>query len=94
MKGSKGWHYAPDEKTFAYVKGRKYAPKDYESIKEKWSELYTDLDAVYDLHILVDVTDLAPYVTWGTNPSMVFGSMRNCQKSMMQMMKERFLIWD
>ncbi|PEC57446.1 aconitase family protein, partial [Bacillus wiedmannii] len=60
--GAKAGIIAPDEKTVAYVKGRKYAPKDYESIKKKWSELYTDLDAVYDLHILVDVTDLAPYV--------------------------------
>ena len=57
-------------KTFAYVKGRKYAPRDYETFEKKWFELYTDADAIYDLHISIDVTDLAPYVTWGTNPSM------------------------
>ena len=57
-------------KTVAYVKGRKYAPRDYETFEKKWFELYTDADAIYDLHISIDVTDLAPYVTWGTNPSM------------------------
>lgn len=68
--GAKAGIIAPDEKTFSYVKGREYAPKDYETFTGKWSELYTDSDAIYDLHISVDVTDLAPYVTWGTNPSM------------------------
>ncbi len=68
--GAKAGIIAPDEKTFSYVKGRKYAPKDYESFTEKCSELYTDSDAIYDLHISIDVTSLAPYVTWGTNPSM------------------------
>ncbi|ABS21451.1 3-isopropylmalate dehydratase large subunit [Bacillus cytotoxicus] len=68
--GAKAGIIAPDEKTFAYVKGRKYAPKDFERAVEKWSELYTDSDAVYDMHISIDVSKLAPYVTWGTNPSM------------------------
>ncbi|WP_439020145.1 3-isopropylmalate dehydratase large subunit [Bacillus thuringiensis] len=68
--GAKAGIIAPDEKTFSYVKGREYAPKDYGSIKGKWSELYTDSDAIYDLHISIDVSGLAPYVTWGTNPSM------------------------
>lgn len=68
--GAKAGIIAPDDKTFAYVKGRKYAPKDYEIFEKKWSEFYTDSDAIYDLHISIDVTDLAPYVTWGTNPSM------------------------
>ena len=70
-------------KTVAYVKGRKYAPKDYETFEKKWSELYTDADAMYDLHISIDVTDLAPYVTWEQIRVWEFVLMRNCQKSMM-----------
>ncbi|MRB67735.1 3-isopropylmalate dehydratase large subunit, partial [Bacillus thuringiensis] len=40
--GAKAGIIAPDEKTFAYVKGRKYAPRDYETFEKKWFELYTD----------------------------------------------------
>ena len=57
--------------------------RDYETFEKKWFELYTDADAIYDLHISIDVTDLAPYVTWGTNPVWEFVLMRNCQKNMM-----------
>jgi 3-isopropylmalate/(R)-2-methylmalate dehydratase large subunit len=62
----------PDETTFAYLKGREYAPKREEWVrsKEEWKELYTDEDAVYDLTATLNLTHLAPYVTWGTNPGM------------------------
>lgn len=62
----------PDETTFAYLKGREYAPKGEEWVrsKEEWKELYTDEDAVYDLTATLNLTHLAPYVTWGTNPGM------------------------
>ncbi|MDC2866045.1 3-isopropylmalate dehydratase large subunit [Bacillus sp. BP-3] len=68
--GAKAGMIAPDETTFAYVRGRQYAPKEFEQAVENWRELYTDEDAMYDVVITVDVTNLAPYVTWGTNPGM------------------------
>ncbi|MFX3659573.1 MAG: 3-isopropylmalate dehydratase large subunit [Ectobacillus sp.] len=68
--GAKAGLIAPDETTFSYVKGRPYAPKEFEAVVEDWKMLYTDSDAVYDRHVSVDVSDLAPYVTWGTNPGM------------------------
>ncbi|PGE99020.1 3-isopropylmalate dehydratase large subunit [Bacillus pseudomycoides] len=68
--GAKAGIIAPDEKTFAYVKGREYAPEEFDLAVANWREFYTEPDAIYDTYILVDVAELAPYVTWGTNPSM------------------------
>jgi 3-isopropylmalate/(R)-2-methylmalate dehydratase large subunit len=65
----------PDETTFAYLQGRDYAPKgeEWARSKEEWKELYTDEDAVYDQTATLNLTDLAPQVTWGTNPGMGVG---------------------
>ncbi|MCH4169241.1 MAG: 3-isopropylmalate dehydratase large subunit [Streptococcaceae bacterium] len=60
----------PDEKTYAYVKGREFAPKDYDAAVADWRTLPSDPDAVYDKVITIDVSKLAPMVTWGTNPEM------------------------
>lgn len=60
----------PDEKTYAYVKGREFAPKDYDAAVADWRTLPSDLDATYDKVITIDVSKLAPMVTWGTNPEM------------------------
>lgn len=60
----------PDEKTFDYVKGRPQAPKDLPAAIADWKTLVSDKDAVYDKVLRVDVSDLAPMVTWGTNPGM------------------------
>jgi 3-isopropylmalate/(R)-2-methylmalate dehydratase large subunit len=68
--GAKAGLIAPDETTFAYVKGRPFAPENFEKAVEDWKTLFTDEDAVYDRHVTVDVSNLAPYVTWGTNPGM------------------------
>ena len=68
--GAKAGLVAPDETTFKYVAGRKYAPKDMEKAISVWRELYTDEDAIYDKQIELDVSDLAPMITWGTNPGM------------------------
>lgn len=66
----------PDEKTYAYVKGREYAPKDFESAIADWQTLISDTDADYDQVLTLDVSQLAPMVTWGTNPGqgIEFGS--------------------
>ena len=61
---------APDETTFAYIKGRKYAPKNFDQAVQVWKELASDEDAVYDTVIEIDGSDIEPMVSWGTNPSM------------------------
>lgn len=68
--GAKMGLIRPDEKTFAYVQGREYAPKDFQKAIVDWQTLYTDEDAKYDRLLTLDATQLAPYVTWGTNPEM------------------------
>ena len=68
--GARAGMVAPDETTFAYVKGRPHAPQgaDWNAAVEAWRELRTDDDAVFDEEITIDATTLTPYVTWGTNP--------------------------
>lgn len=68
--GAKMGMMAPDERTFDYVAGREYAPEDMAKAISYWQTFYTDEDAVYDKLLTVDVSDLAPQVTWGTNPEM------------------------
>lgn len=68
--GAKVGLMAPDETTYAYLNGREYAPENFAEAEAFWRTLYTDLDANYDQLIVLDVTELAPYVTWGTNPEM------------------------
>ncbi|MBV1698102.1 MAG: 3-isopropylmalate dehydratase large subunit [Hyphomicrobiales bacterium] len=61
---------APDSTTFAYLKGRPYAPKgpDFEAAIEAWSSLRSDPDAAFDLDVTLDAAAVAPIVTWGTSP--------------------------
>jgi 3-isopropylmalate/(R)-2-methylmalate dehydratase large subunit len=64
---------APDEKTFAYLKGRRFVPKGeaWDLAVEQWSSLVSDTGAVFDRELTIDATKLAPSVTWGTSPGMV-----------------------
>jgi 3-isopropylmalate/(R)-2-methylmalate dehydratase large subunit len=61
---------APDETTFAYLKGRPFAPQGtaFEDAVREWRDLASDTGAVYDREVTVDVSRLAPMVTWGTSP--------------------------
>lgn len=68
--GAKAGLVAPDETTFSYVKGRKYAPENIDQAIQVWKELVSDEDAVYDTVIEIDGNDIEPMVSWGTNPSM------------------------
>lgn len=68
--GAKMGMMAPDETTYAYVNGREYAPTNMAAKMSEWQTLYTDEDAVFDKLIELDVANLVPYVTWGTNPEM------------------------
>ncbi len=68
--GAKAGMMAPDETTFAYLKGRPHAPEgaDWDAAVEFWKSLYTDADAVFDREVDIDAATLTPFVTWGTNP--------------------------
>jgi 3-isopropylmalate/(R)-2-methylmalate dehydratase large subunit len=70
--GARGGLIAPDETTFNYIKGRKFAPqgKAYDEAVEKWRLLKTDEGAQYDLVLKYDAADIAPMITYGTNPGM------------------------
>jgi 3-isopropylmalate/(R)-2-methylmalate dehydratase large subunit len=68
--GAKAGMVAPDETTFAYLKGRPHAPAgdDWDAAVEYWKTLYTDEDAVFDVEVDLNADLLTPFVTWGTNP--------------------------
>jgi 3-isopropylmalate/(R)-2-methylmalate dehydratase large subunit len=71
--GARAGMIAPDETTFAYVQGRRFAPKgkDWEDAVTSWQMLATDSGAKYDRVVQIDAASLVPFVTWGTNPGMV-----------------------
>jgi 3-isopropylmalate/(R)-2-methylmalate dehydratase large subunit len=71
--GARAGMIAPDEKTFAYLKGRRFVPKGeaWDLAVEQWSSLVSDTGAVFDRELTLDATKLAPSVTWGTSPGMV-----------------------
>jgi len=71
--GARAGMIAPDETTFVYMKGRRYAPqgKDWDAAVERWRGLASDSGAEYDSVVEINAAELAPFVTWGTNPGMV-----------------------
>ncbi|MEK9664480.1 MAG: 3-isopropylmalate dehydratase large subunit [Candidatus Nanopelagicales bacterium] len=68
--GARAGMVAPDETTFAYLEGRDRAPKgaEWDAAVEYWRSLVTDDDATFDAEVVIDASELAPFVTWGTNP--------------------------
>ncbi|MBO4905984.1 MAG: 3-isopropylmalate dehydratase large subunit [Bacteroidaceae bacterium] len=68
--GSRAGLIAPDETTFAYLKGREYAPKGkaWDEAVEQWKQLYSDPDAVFDKEVTYRAEDIKPRITYGTNP--------------------------
>lgn len=70
--GARGGMIAPDETTFEYVKGRKFAPEgeEFEKKVAYWKTLKTDEDAVFDQEYSFDAEDIEPMLTYGTNPGM------------------------
>ena len=68
--GARAGMIAPDETTFAYLRGRPHAPTgdDWDAAVAYWRTLVTDDDAVFDREVVIDAGELAPFVTWGTNP--------------------------
>jgi 3-isopropylmalate/(R)-2-methylmalate dehydratase large subunit len=71
--GARAGMIAPDETTFAYMKGRSFAPsgKDWDTAVARWRQLTSDPGAKYDTVVEINAAELAPFVTWGTNPGMV-----------------------
>jgi len=68
--GARAGMVAPDETTFAYLKGRPHAPEgaDWDEAVAYWKTLPTDEGAVFDAEVFLDADALEPFVTWGTNP--------------------------
>ncbi|MDD9368580.1 MAG: 3-isopropylmalate dehydratase large subunit [Acidimicrobiales bacterium] len=71
--GAKAGMIAPDDTTFAYVEGRAHAPTGtaWERAVEDWRSLATDDGATFDKEVHLDAGDIAPHVSWGTNPGQV-----------------------
>lgn len=66
--GARAGMIAPDETTFAYLKGRRFSP---EGDVDYWKTLQSDTDAKFDRTVEIDASQLEPFVTWGTSPGMV-----------------------
>jgi len=68
--GARAGLIAPDETTFAYVKNKPHAPEgaDWDAALAYWKTLKTDDDAKFDVEVNINAAELAPFVTWGTNP--------------------------
>ena len=73
--GARGGFIAPDETTFAYIKGREFAPKgdDWDKAVAYWKTLKSGDDAVFDKELSFDAADIEPRITYGTNPGMGIG---------------------
>ena len=73
--GAKMGLIAPDEKTYDYIRGRRYAPRGemWQRAVEAWRKLPSDADAVFDREVVIDVEAITPQVTWGTSPEHVIG---------------------
>lgn len=73
--GARGGMVAPDEKTFAYIKGKEYAPTGdaWNKALAYWETLKSDKDAIFDKEIVFQAKDIEPMITYGTNPGMGMG---------------------
>ena len=69
--GARAGMIAPDEITYEYLRGRPFVPEDFDAAVEKWKQLPTDEGATYDKSLKFAAADIAPQVTWGTNPGLV-----------------------
>jgi 3-isopropylmalate/(R)-2-methylmalate dehydratase large subunit len=69
--GARAGMIAPDDTTFAYLEGRPGAPADLAAAAERWGGLVSDPGAAFDRTVEIDLGDIAPQVSWGTNPGQV-----------------------
>ena len=68
--GARAGMVAPDQTTFTYLEGRPHAPTgaDWDAALAYWQTLRTDDDATFDAEVIIEASELSPFVTWGTNP--------------------------
>ncbi|MBB12939.1 MAG: 3-isopropylmalate dehydratase large subunit [Flavobacteriaceae bacterium] len=73
--GARGGMIAPDEKTFDYIRGREFTPKDdeWDKAMNYWQDLYTEKGALFDKEFFFDGIEIEPMITFGTNPGMGIG---------------------
>ena len=73
--GAKVGMVAPDEKTYEFLRGRRYAPEGelWDQAVQAWRQLPSDPDAVFDREVVIDVNKIIPQVTWGISPEHVIG---------------------
>ena len=73
--GARAGMISPDTTTFEYLRDREFGPNsnDFDDLKTEWETLETDDGAIFDRSVVMDIGDLEPQVTWGTNPGMVTG---------------------
>ncbi len=71
--GARAGMIAPDEKTFAYLRGREFAPGDFDQAVDRWQSIVSDPGAQYDRSETFQGSEILPQVTWGTNPGQVIG---------------------
>lgn len=69
--GARAGLIAPDETTFEYLRGRQFVPQDFEAAVERWRKLPTDEGATFDKRLEFHSDNIAPQITWGTNPGQV-----------------------
>ncbi|MCH2178797.1 MAG: 3-isopropylmalate dehydratase large subunit [Mariniblastus sp.] len=69
--GARAGMIAPDQTTFDYIRGREFGPADFAAAVERWKTLPSDPDATYDRVDIFEADDIAPQITWGTNPGQV-----------------------
>ena len=69
--GARAGLIAPDDITFEYLRGREFSPNDYEAAINRWRLLATDEGATFDKRVVFQASDIAPQITWGTNPGQV-----------------------
>ena len=69
--GARAGMIAPDQTTFDYIRGRRFAPTAFDRAAAHWASLRTDDEARFDSTVKIDAAEIEPFVTWGTNPGMV-----------------------
>lgn len=89
--GARGGLIAPDQITFDYVEGREFAPKgeEWDQALAYWKTLYSDEDAIFDKVLTFDAADIAPMITYGTNPGMGMGIAEHIPATSAQAESER-----
>ncbi|MBP2240627.1 3-isopropylmalate/(R)-2-methylmalate dehydratase large subunit [Cytobacillus eiseniae] len=99
--GAKAGLVSPDETTFSYLNGRKHAPKgeNFVHAVKKWRELTSDENAIFDKEMSIDASQIAPMVSWGTNPAMTSSVndhvpyLKDCKNPIEQRSLERALTY-